>query len=70
VDTYSGFSNGSLAQLVEVDKELADADAVLGDARLNALFNVLLEAQLARGILVARLVAMSRRAHVLHVVLH
>jgi len=64
----SCFSNGSLSQLVEVDEELLDANSVFGDARLDALFNIVFVAEHCRGSLVARLMAVSRFAQILNVI--
>ena len=66
--TYSCFSNGSLSQLVEVDEELLDANSVFGDARLDALFNIVFVAEHCRGPLIARLMAVSRFAQILNVI--
>ena len=58
--TYGCFSDGALAQLVEVDEELPDADAILGDASLNPLLDVVLVAEGGRVALVVALVAVGR----------
>lgn len=68
METYSGFSDSALAEFVEVDEELSDADSVLGDAGLDPLLNVLLVAEHRGVALVAALMAMGGRAHVLNVV--
>ncbi len=66
--TYSSLSNGSLSQLVEVDEELLDANSIFGDARLDALFNIVFVTEHCRGSLVARLMAVSRFAQILNVI--
>lgn len=57
--TYSGFSDGALAEFVEVDEELSDADSVLGDASLDPLFNIVLVAEHGGVALVAALMAVG-----------
>ena len=66
--TYSCLSADSLAKLIEINEKLLDSDSVLGDTRLNALLNVVLKRQSGRLALVVALMAMSCRAHVLHVI--
>ena len=68
--TYGSLSNGALAKLVEVDEELLDADAILGDACLDALLDIILVTQHCGGALVTALMAMGRGTHVLNVVAH
>ena len=68
VSTYPCFSADSLAKFVEIDEKFFDTDSILGDARLNALLNVVLVRQSGRLALVVALMAMSCRAHVLHVI--
>jgi len=43
--TYGCLSDGSLSEFVEVDEELLDTDAILGDACHDALFDIILVAQ-------------------------
>ena len=66
--TYGGLSDSAFAKFVEVDEELANTDAVLGDACLNALFNIILVVEGSCLTLIVALMTMSCSAHVLHVV--
>ena len=43
--TYSCFSDGSLSESVEVDKELLDSDSVLEHDSLETLLNIELNVQ-------------------------
>lgn len=64
----SCLSTNTFAELVEVNKELFDTDTVLGDTRLNALFNIILVVEGSCLTLIVALMTMSCSAHVLHVV--
>jgi len=66
--TYGCFADNALAQLVEVNEEFSDADAVPGNAGLNAPLNVTFVTQSGRHSLVVGLMAVRRGAHVLNVV--
>jgi len=68
--TYSGLADNALAEFVEVDEEFSDADAILCDACLDAPLYILLMAQRRRLPLIVGLMAVSRGAHVLRVVIH
>lgn len=57
--TYSGLSNGALAELIEVNEELLDTDAILGDASLDALLDIVFVAEDGGLPLVIALMAMS-----------
>lgn len=57
--TYSGLSNSALAELIEVDEELLDTDAILGDASLDALLDIVFVAEDGGLPLVIALMAMS-----------
>lgn len=57
--TYSGLSNGALAELIEVNEELLDTDAILGDASLDALLDIIFVAEDGGLPLVIALMAMS-----------
>ena len=47
VATYSSLTTSALSELIEVNEELSDTDAVLGDVGLQALFNIELDSKLA-----------------------
>ena len=57
--TYSGLSNGALAELIEVNEEFLDTDAILGDASLDALLDIVFVAEDGGLPLVIALMAMS-----------
>ena len=57
--TYSGLSNSALAELIEVNEELLDTDAILGDASLDALLDIVFVAEDGGLPLVIALMAMS-----------
>ena len=57
--TYSGLSNGALAELIKVNEELLDTDAILGDASLDALLDIVFVAEDGGLPLVIALMAMS-----------
>ena len=66
--TYSCLSNCALAELIEVNEELLDTDAILGDASLDALLDIVFVAEDGGLPLVIALMAMSGRAHILNVI--
>ena len=68
--TYSGFPNGALAELVEVNEEFLKANAVSGDARLDSLLDVLLVTELVCLPLVCALMSVIRHGHKLDSVAH
>ena len=68
--TYSSLADGALAELVEVNEEFLEADAVAGNARLDALLNVLFVAQLVCLPLVVALVSVVCPGHKLDAVAH
>ena len=39
-DTYSGLTDPTLSEFIEVNEEFLDSHSVLGDQRLQSLFNV------------------------------
>ena len=57
--TYSGFTDVSLAELVEIDEELFDTDAILGDSGLDSFLNVVLVSKNAGLALVVALMAVG-----------
>lgn len=57
--TYSGLSNSALAELIEVNEELLDTDAILGDTSLDALLDIVFVAKDGGLTLVIALMAMS-----------
>ena len=57
--TYSGLSNCALAELIEVNEEFLDTDAILGDASLDALLDIVFVAEDGGLPLVIALMAMS-----------
>lgn len=57
--TESGFSDGALAEFVEVDEELLDTDTILSDACLDALLDIVFVAEIPVLPLVIALMTMS-----------
>jgi hypothetical protein len=66
--TYGSLANCALAELVEVNEELLNSDAILSDSRLDALLNVVLVAKDGGLPLVIALMTMSSGADVLNVI--
>jgi len=66
--TYGSLANCALAELVEVNEELLNSDAILSDSRLDALLNVVFVAKDGGLPLVIALMTMSSGADILNVI--
>jgi hypothetical protein len=64
--TYSRLATGSFSELIKVNEELLDANAVLDDRSLDSFNDVVLDNERLGDTLVGTGVAMSTRTHMLN----